>query len=69
MCRVLMQISFSPPIHLVGQNDLISATDSLCGRDGGAIAGAADITVQPLKLNVLDLSQSLTVQTRICQYI
>ena len=28
-----LQCCPSPPIHLVGQNDLISTTDSLCGRD------------------------------------
>ena len=69
MCMTLLQTCFSPPVHLIGQNDLISATDSLCGRNGGAIAGTADITVQPLKLNVLNLSQSVSVKPRICQYV
>ena len=44
-CMALEHCCPSPPIHLIGQNDLIGTTDSLCGRDGGAIAGAADITV------------------------
>lgn len=54
-----------PAIHFVSHNNLISSIDSLRCWDGGAVARAADITVQALELNMLNIPQVVCVQASI----
>lgn len=67
--RLLYQYSNAPAVHLVGKNDIIAAGHSFVDRNGGPIAGAADVTVQPLELDVLDVTDSVLSKTSVSQHI
>ena len=62
--RVKLKLAL-PAIHLISQDDIISSTDSFRGWDGGAVACPTDIAVQALKLNVLDITEIVSVQASI----
>ncbi len=64
-----LQVRAAPAVHLVGEDNVIGARHGLGGRDGRAVAGAADVAVQALELDVLHVVQRSLPQPRVRQHI